>query len=110
MLCATDMVTAEYVPVPSEYKNEYVQEMESTMNDKAQLKSVGVACTATTSSFSSPCLHRIKARFQTRQDNYREKSEKLKKKIEKLDEQLRQAKENPVDNHTWKQKGMASIR
>eukprot|EP00731_Ephydatia_muelleri_P010513 Em0005g1099a len=73
-----------------EYKNEYVQEMESTMNDKAQLK--------------------IKARFQTRQGSYREKSEKLKKKIEKLDEQLRQAKENPLDTHTWKQKGMASIR
>ena len=93
---------------PPEYKNEYVQEMESTMNDKAQLKSV--ACTELRGSFPFPCSCRIKARFQTRQGSYREKSEKLKKKIEKLDEQLRQAKENPVDTHTWKQKGMASIR
>ena len=78
------------------------------MNDKAQLKSVTALCHSTC--LTPPSLYRIKARFQTRQGSYREKSEKLKKKIEKLDEQLRQAKENPLDTHTWKQKGMASIR
>lgn len=30
----------DVLAISPEYKNEYVQEMESTMNDKAQLKSV----------------------------------------------------------------------
>lgn len=66
-------------------QNEYLQGMESTMNDKMQQK--------------------IKSKFQSRNSKSRSNAETIKKKVEKYEEQLRQLKDGTLPpNSTYSQK------